>query len=164
MNTKINKTKKYDIGSIINGEWIIVAILQIKKQNKKILCYHLNKKIFLEGWIWDFTRDIVNPNKQNINPLCKIVYFRNTGDELENILDINQEYEWIVSKKTKYLSNNDRYILESIRCGYLGDVQDILNKFDLLLKTSGHARRNMNLGLLIMTTYNILTLRNYWLR
>lgn len=158
------KSKKYEVGSVINGEWIIVSILQVKKQNKKILCYHLNKKIFLEGWIWDFTRDIINPNKQNINPLCKIVYFRNTGDELENILDINQEYEWIISQKTKYLSNNDRYILESIRCGYLGDVQDILNRFALLLQTSGHARRNMNLGLLIMTTYNILTLRNYWLR
>lgn len=157
------KSKKYEVGSVINGVWVIVSILQKKQQNKKILCYHLDKKIFLEGWIWDFTRDIINPNKQNIHPLCKIVYLRNTADEIGNILDINQEYTWQIAKKTNYLTTNDRYILESIRCGYLGDVKIILNKFNELLQ-SGYARRNMNLGLLIMTTYEILTLRKYWLK
>ena len=153
--------KKYDIGSVINGEWVIVSILEIRKQNKKILCYHLDTKIFTEGWIWDFTRGLINPEKQNLKNMCEIVHIR-TIEELEIAQDTNQEYAWQVSQKSKYLSHRDRYILESIRNGYLFDTEEILNKFDFLLKSSGQCRRNLKLAMLISSTYRILQLRNYF--
>lgn len=153
--------KKYDIGKIINEEWIIVSILQTKKQNAKILCYHLKTKNFVEGWIWDFTRGLINPNKQNFKNMCEIVHIR-TSEELETAQDINQEYAWIVSKRSNYLSHRDRYILESIRNGYLYDTEEILRKFDYLLKSSGQHRRNLKLAMLISSTYRILQLRNFF--
>lgn len=153
--------RKYDIGTIINGEWIIVSILQVKKQNTKILCYHLETKNFVEGWIWDFTRGLINPNKQNLKNMCEIVHIR-TIDELEVAQDTNQEYAWQVSQKSKYLSHRDRYILESIRNGWLKDTEEILKKFDYLLKSSGQHRRNLKLAMLISSTYRILQLRKYF--
>ena len=36
------KKQKYDIGKLINNEWAIVSILEVKNQNKKILCYNIN--------------------------------------------------------------------------------------------------------------------------
>lgn len=155
------KRKKYDIGSVINNQWVIVSILEVKKQNKKILCYHLNNKVFTEGWIWDFTRGLINPNKQNLKNMCEIVHIR-TINELEIAQDINQEYAWKISKASKFLSYRDRDILRDIREGYLGNVQEILNKFDLLLKSSGQHRRNLKLAMLISTTYRILQLRNFF--
>ena len=127
--------KKYDVGNVINGEWVIVSILEIKKQNKKILCYHLETKVFTEGWIWDFTRGLINPEKQNLNPLCKIVYIR-VPEELETAQDINQDYAWKISKKSNFLSYEDRSVLRDIREGYLGNTEEILRKFDFLLKSS----------------------------
>ena len=153
--------KKYDIGKTINGEWVIVSILQVKKQNAKILCYHLETKNFVEGWIWDFTRGLINPRKQNLKNMCEIVHIR-TIEELEIAQDTNQEYAWQVSQKSKYLSHRDRYILESIRNGYLFDTEEILRKFDLLLKSSGQHRRNLKLAMLISSTYRILHLRKYF--
>lgn len=153
--------RKYDVGKTINGEWVIVSILQTKKQNAKILCFHLETKNFVEGWIWDFTRSLINPNKQNLKNMCEIVHIR-TIEELEIAQDINQEYAWQVSQKSKYLSHRDRYILESIRNGWLGDTEEILRKFDLLLKSSGQHRRNLNLAILISSTYRILQLRKYF--
>lgn len=153
--------RKYDIGKTINKEWVIVSILQVKKQNTKILCYHLETKNFVEGWIWDFTRGLINPNKQNLKNMCEIVHIR-TIEELEIAQDINQEYAWQVSQKSKYLSHRDRYILESIRNGYLFDTEEILRKFDLLLKSSGQHRRNLKLAMLISSTYRILQLRKYF--
>jgi hypothetical protein len=153
--------KKYDVGKKINEEWVIVSILQTKKQNAKILCYHLETKNFVEGWIWDFTRGLINPNKQNLKNMCEIVHIR-TIEELEIAQDINQEYAWQVSQKSKYLSHRDRYILESIRNGYLFDTEEILRKFDCLLKSSGQHRRNLNLAMLISSTYRILQLRKYF--
>ena len=158
---KTIRKKKYDIGGIINEEWVIVSILQVKKQNKKILCYHLETRNFVEGWIWDFTRGLINPNKQNLKNLCEIVHIR-TIEDLEIAQDTNQEYAWQVSKKSNYLSYRDRYILESIRNGYLGDAEEILRKFDELLKSSGQLRRNLNLAMLISSTYRILQLRKYF--
>lgn len=153
--------RKYNIGTIINGEWIIVSILQTKNQNSKVLCYHLETKNFVEGWIWDFTRGLINPNKQNLKNMCEIVHIR-TIDELEVAQDTNQEYAWQVSQKSKYLSHRDRYILESIRNGWLKDTEEILKKFDYLLKSSGQHRRNLKLAMLISSTYRILQLRNYF--
>lgn len=153
--------RKYDIGKLINGEWVIVSILQVKKQNTKILCYHLKTKNFVEGWIWDFTRGLINPNKQNLKNMCEIVHIR-TIDELEIAQDTNQEYAWQVFKNSSYLSHRDRYILESIRNGYLYDAEEILRKFNNLLKSSGQHRRNLKLAMLISSTYRILQLRNYF--
>lgn len=153
--------RKYDIGKKINEEWVIVSILQVKKQNIKILCYHLETKNFVEGWIWDFTRGLINPNKQNLKNMCEIVHIR-TIDELEIAQDANQEYAWQVSQKSKYLSHRDRYILESIRNGWLKDTEEILRKFNLLLNSSGQHRRNLKLAMLISSTYRILQLRNYF--
>ena len=56
----INRNKYY-AGEWINKKWIIVSILYVRKQNKKILCYNPEHNIFKEGWIWDFTRNIVKP-------------------------------------------------------------------------------------------------------
>lgn len=159
--SKTIQKKKYDIGSVINNEWVIVSVLEVKKQNKKILCYHLETKSFTEGWIWDFTRGLINPNRQNLKPLCEIIYIK-VSDELEIAQDKNQEYAWRLSKRSKYLSYRDRYILESIRNGYLFDTEEILRKFDLLLKSSGQHRRNLNLAMLIGSTYRILQLRNFF--
>jgi hypothetical protein len=157
----MTKKRKYDVGKLINGEWVIVSILQVKKQNTKILCYHLKTKNFVEGWIWDFTRGLINPNKQNLKNMCEIVHIR-TIDELEIAQDTNQEYAWQVFKNSKYLSHRDRYILESIRNGYLYDTEEILRKFDYLLKSSGQHRRNLKLAMLISSTYRILQLRNFF--
>ena len=153
--------RKYDIGKLINGDWVIVSILQTKKQNTKILCYHLETKNFVEGWIWDFTRGLINPNKQNLKNMCEIVHIR-TIEELEIAQDTNQEYAWQVSQRSNYLSHRDRYILESIRNGYLFDTEEILRKFDFLLKSSGQYRRNLKLAMLISSTYRILQLRKYF--
>ena len=64
--------KKYDIGSVIHNKWVIVSILKIRKQNRKILCFNLNTHTFTEGWIWDFTRDLIADNKPTIEPMCVI--------------------------------------------------------------------------------------------
>ena len=158
----MTKEKFYEVGKRINDKWIIVSILYTRKQNKKLVCMHIPTGIFKEGWIWDFTRDIVKPTK-NRNPLCYLskIQIKTKKDEL---LDIHYEYSNNVYYKTSYLSREEYSILQGYREGAFNDMSHILKKFDYLLSNDydkhGHSRRNENLAMLIATTYQILYLNN----
>ena len=148
----------YEAGKRINDKWIIVAILKVKRQNKKILCMHIETGIFKEGWIWDFTRDKVsqNPNKK---PLCYLARVTIKAEENE-LLDIHFEYSDNVYFKTSYLKREEYSILQDYREGSFREVKHILKKFDYLLSDDyakhNQSRRNQNLAMLIAITYKIL--------
>lgn len=151
-------SKKYEIGNWINNKWIIVSILFVRNQNKKILCYNPEHNIFKEGWIWDFTRDIVQPTT-NRKQLCYICNLK-LSTELYKLLDLNYEYANQVYFKTNYLTREEYAIIQGYREGSYLEVEHILKKFDFLLSNDynkcGQARRNQNLAYLIATTYMIL--------
>lgn len=159
------KKSKYSPGAVINGKWVVVSILETRKQNKKLLCYHLETDNFVEGWIWDFTRDLINPNKISQRIACKVIHV-NPSIDFEVALDYNYRYAWEVIRKSSYLSIEERNVLQGIREGYLprAKVNELLNKFDNLLSSSGQHRRNINLAILISTTYQILKWRNYFIK
>lgn len=145
---------KYDIGSIINRKWVIISILKVNKQNKKILCYNIEDNIFKEGWIWDFTRNRVKstPNKKSDCYLakCKI------SAEGKHLLDIHLEYSNDIYFNCSYLSRDAYSYLKDIREGTYSGVGYLLKTFDWLLYESGQARRNSRLAMLIGTTYKLL--------
>ena len=157
------KKSKYSPGAVINGKWVVVSILETRKQNKKLLCYHLETDNFVEGWIWDFTRDLISPNKISRLIACKVIHV-NPSIDLEVALDHNQRYAWEVAQKSSYLTTKDRDTLRDIREGYLplASTTELLNKFNILLSTSGQLRRNINLAILVSTTYQILNIRKYF--
>lgn len=148
----------YEAGKRINDKWIIISILKVRKQNKKILCMHIETGIFREGWIWDFTRDKVKPTP-NKKPLCYLsrVRIKSKGAEL---LDIHHKYSNNIRSKTSYLSETEYSMLKSYREGSFGEIQHFIKKFDYLLSNDyskhNHSRRNQNLAMLIATTYKIL--------
>lgn len=161
-----SKRSKYTPGAVINGVWVIVAILETRKQNKKLLCYNLKTDTFTEGWIWDFTRDLISPNKISRLITCRVIHV-NPSIDLEVALDYNHRYAWEVARKSPYLiTTENRKVLQGIREGYLprAKVNELLNKFDNLLSNSGQQRRNINLAILISTTYQILKWRNYFVK
>lgn len=151
--------KKYEIGTWINNKWIIISILYVRKQNKKILCYNPEHNIFKEGWIWDFTRNIVKPTS-NKKAECFTICELKLNTELYSLLDINFEYANEVYFKTNYLTRSEYSILRGYREGSFWDVEHILKKFDFLLSDDynkcGQSRRNQNLAYLIASTYIIL--------
>lgn len=151
--------RKYEIGSIINDKWIIVSILQVRKQNKKLLCFNLYTYTFTEGWIWDFTRDLISNNKPTKNPICVLT---KTYIPYGDLLTLHQEYVYKVYIYQQNLSREDFFILRDIREGWYKDVKSILKKFDLLLATSGQARRNKPLAMVIGLTYIILAMNKYF--
>ena len=155
------KKQKYDIGKLINNEWAIVSILEVKNQNKKILCYNINTNFFVEGWIWDFTRDLISTSKQNRNPLCYLSNKINKWN-YENNLDNHFEYAEQVYFDCNYLTRDEYSYLRDIREGSYSNLRHILKRFDYCLATSGQARRNQRLAMLISTTYKILSDRKYW--
>lgn len=155
------KKQKYDIGKLINNEWAIVSILEVKNQNKKILCYNINTNSFIEGWIWDFTRGLILTSKKSRNQMCYITNKINTFDYTRN-LDAHFEYSDIVYFDCNYLTRDEYSYLRDIREGSYSNLQHILKRFDYCLATSGQARRNQRLAMLISTTYKILSDRDYW--
>lgn len=148
----------YESGKRINDKWVIVSILKVKKQNKKILCMHIDTGIFKEGWIWDFTRDKVKPTP-NKKPLCYLSRVTIKA-ETNELLDIHFEYSNNILSKTKYLSETEYTILQGYREGYFEEIQHMIKKFDYLLSNDyakhNQSRRNQNLAMLIATTYKIL--------
>lgn len=150
---------KYEIGSWINKKWIIVSVLYSRKQNRKILCYNPEYNIFKEGWIWDFTRDIVKATKNN-KPICSALCQTKINLEWQNILDVNYEYTNDIYFKTNYLTREEYSILRGYREGSFLDIEHILKKFDFLLSDDynkcGQVRRNQKLAYLIASTYIIL--------
>lgn len=145
---------KYDIGTIINKKWVIISILKVNKQNKKVICYNIENNIFKEGWIWDFTRDLVKliPNKKPECYLSKCL-INQTGSQLA---DIQFDYAYDVYFNCNYLSRDEYSYLRDIREGSYAGVNHLLKTFDWLLYSSGQARRNSRLAMLIGTTYKIL--------
>ena len=105
----------YEAGKRINDKWIIISILKVRKQNKKILCMHIETGIFREGWIWDFTRDKVKPTP-NKKPLCYLSQVRIKAEQNE-LLDIHFEYSDNVYFKTSYLKREEYSILQDYREG-----------------------------------------------
>lgn len=150
---------KYEIGSWINKKWIIVSVLYSRKQNRKLLCYNPKYNIFKEGWIWDFTRDLINitPNKK---PKCYSLCQTKINLEWDNILDVNYEYTNDIYFNTNYLTREEYSILRGYREGSFWDIEHILKKFDFLLSDDynkcGQVRRNQKLAYLIASTYIIL--------
>lgn len=148
----------YEAGKRINDKWIIISVLKVKKQNKKILCMHIETGIFREGWIWDFTRDKVKPTP-NKKPLCYLsrVKIKSKGAEL---LDIHHKYSNNILSKTKYLSETEYAILQGYREGSFREIKNMIKKFDYLLSNDyskhNQSRRNQNLAMLIATTYRLL--------
>ena len=60
-------------------------------------------------------------------------------------------------------NSSDEYsYLRDIREGSYSHLKHILKRFDYILATSGQARRNQRLAMLISTTYKILSDRDYW--
>ena len=151
--------KKYEIGTWINNKWIIIAILCIQHQNKKILCYNPENNIFKEGWIWDFTKDKIKPIP-NKKPICSCICRLKLTSDWNQILDINHEYTNKVYFKTNYLTREEYSIIRGYREGSFWDIEHILKKFDFLLSDDynkcGQSRRNQNLAYLIASTYIIL--------
>ena len=147
----------YESGKRINDEWIIISILEVRKQNKKIICMHTKTGMFKEGWLWDFTNKPVNPTN-NINPWCYLARITIRAEENE-LLDMHHEYSNILLK-TSYLSQAEYSILQSYREGSFRDIQHIIKKFDYLLSNDyskhNQSRRNQRLAMLIATTYKIL--------
>ena len=155
------RKQKYEIGKLINNKWAIVSILEVKNQNKKVLCYNIDTNSFVESWIWDFTRNIVSASKKNRNPLCYLSNKVNHFDYCRN-LDAHFEYSDMIYFDCNYLTRDEYIYLRDIREGSYADLSHILKLFDYLLATSGQARRNSRLAMLISTTYKILSDRNYW--
>ena len=145
---------KYDIGSTINKKWVIISILKVNKQNKKVLCYNIEDNIFKEGWIWDFTRDLVK-STQNKKPDCYLskCNIKQTGSQLA---DLQFEYAHDVYFNCSYLSRDEYEYLRDIREGSYAGVNHLLKTFDWSLYSSGQARRNSKLAMLIGTTYKLL--------
>ena len=160
------KRKKYEVGKVINNKWVIVAILEIKKQNKKVLCFNFQELNFVEGWIWDFTRDLINPNKKPKEINCHVINIRTKGMTKKEVLDEHFECSNIIYCKTKEaykgLSKEEYMLLKDLREGITANILEVLKKFDLLLTNSGHSRRNTNLARLIACTYWLLVYRGYW--
>lgn len=153
--------QKYIIGSIIHDKWVIVAILKIRKQNKKLLCFNLNSHIFTEGWIWDFTRDLIPDNKVTKNPMCMV---SQVFVPITNLKDWHSHYAYKVYLRQNNLSRDDFFILRDIREGWYKEVGYLLKKFDLLLFNSGQARRNKPLAMVIATTYVLLADKKYFIK
>lgn len=151
-------SKKYKIGSYINPNWFIVAILETKNQNKKILCYNPNIGIFKEGWIWDFTRGLVN-NNPNRKPLCIIC---NTQlNEEKDVFDINSNYALLLTIH-KNISEEILISLRNIREGLVCEEgTKVLNYFNMLLQEIKN-KKNKKLAVLIHSTYKILLYRGYF--
>lgn len=149
------KRKKYNIGDRIAQEWVIVAVLQRRNQNKKLLCYNCKKGIFKEAWIWDFTRNKVslNPNHKTKCKLTSLCFAELSQSEL---YDINADAIFKQKVKTHNLSNIELVMLRNIREGICADVKFVLNTFSDLLCQSGQARRNLGLATAIGSTYEIL--------
>jgi hypothetical protein len=151
---------KYEVGKRINEKWIIVSILYSKKQNKKILCYNPEHNLFKEGWIWDFTRDIVSYNKNKMSECKEICTKLNTKNDLDIIINNHFEYSNKVYYKTNYLTREEYSILRDWREGWIHSINHILKKFDFLLSNdytkNGQSRRNKNLSNLIIYTYLFL--------
>lgn len=146
---------KYDIGKRINDRWIIVAVLKKNKQNKKLLCYDTKDNLFKEGWIFDFTRNIVakNSSRKPSCILCDKTFDKYNRTEL---YDINADNAFHQLIKTKNINNRDVIDLRNIREGVCENISRILYKFGDLLARSGQHRRNVGLANVIGSTYEIL--------
>lgn len=145
---------KYDIGTIINNKWVIISILKVNKQNKKLICYNIEDNIFKEGWIWDFTRDLVR-STQNKKPDCYLSKCTISA-EGKHLLDLHLEYSNDIYFNCSYLSRDEYEYLRAIREGSYYGLDHLLKTFDWLLYQSRQARRNSRLANLIGTTYKIL--------
>lgn len=152
------KEKKYFIGNHIHPQWIYVADLEDKGNNKKILCYNPNTGVFKEGWIWDFTTKIIN-NKPNRNPLCIIC--KTHLDEERDAFDINANYA-LVCKTRQIISKDTLTSLRNIREGLIyEDGEKVLEYFNTLLQEKKY-RKNKKLSVLIQSTYKILLYRGFF--
>ena len=126
------------------------------------MCYNPEHIIFKEGWIWDFTRDLVKPTK-NKKPSCTKICQLQLKDNWNQLLDLNYEYAnevYFKTKKEEYITREEYALIRGYREGSFLDVEHILKKFDFLLsndyKKCGQARRNQKLAYLIASTYIIL--------
>jgi hypothetical protein len=148
----------YESGKRIKDEWIIISILEVRNQNKKIICMHTKTGIFKEGWLWDFTNKPVYPTN-NIDPWCYLARVRIKAEENE-LLDMHYEYSNDICSKTSYLSKAEYAILQGYREGIFEEIQHIIKKFDYLLSNNyskhNQSRRNQRLAMLIATTYKLL--------
>jgi hypothetical protein len=152
------KEKKYFVGNYINPQWIYVADLEDKVNNKKILCYNPNTGAFKEGWIWDFTSKIIT-NKPNRNPSCIIC--KTHLDEERDAFDINANYA-LACKIRKIISEDILISLRNIREGLIYDEgKKTLEYFNMLLQNKKY-RKNKKLSILIQSTYKILLYQGYF--
>ena len=154
-NNKMAREAMYSIGKKIGDKWIIVAILEKRGCNKKIICYNAQNGIFKEGWIWDFTRNLVS-DKPNRNPSCKICEYTFTDLPRNELYDCNSDYAFNQAIRTKNLTSNDVVVLRNIREGTYCNFNKVLKKFSDMLAKSGQHRRNSGLATVIGTTYEIL--------
>ena len=152
------KEKKYFIGNYINPQWIYVADLEDKINNKKILCYNPNTGAFKEGWIWDFTSKIIT-NKPNRKPLCIIC--KTHLDEERDAFDINANYA-LTCKIKNIITKEILTSLRNIREGLVYDEgKKVLAYFNILLQNKKN-RGNKKLSVLIQSTYKILLYQGYF--
>ena len=152
------KERKYFIGNYINHQWIYVADLEDKGNNKKILCYNPNLGMFKEGWIWDFTTKIIS-NKQNRNPSCIICKIH--LDEERDAFDINANYA-LTCKIKSIITKEILTSLRNIREGLVYDEgKKVLEYFNMLLQEKKY-RKNKKLSILIQSTYKILLYRGFF--
>lgn len=152
------KEKKYFIGNYINPQWIYVAELEKKRQNKKILCYNPNTGMFKEGWIWDFTSKIINstPNRKPSCIICKI-----SLNEEQDAFDINANYA-LTCRIKNIITKEILTSLRNIREGLVYDEgKKVLKYFNILLQEKKY-RKNKKISILIQSTYKILLYRGFF--
>lgn len=152
------KEKKYFVGNYINPQWIYVAELEKKRQNKKILGYNPNTGMFKEGWIWDFTSKTIS-NTLNKKPSCIICKL--SLNEEQDAFDINANYA-LACKKRKIISEEILLSLRNIREGLVYDEgKKVLAYFNMLLQNKKY-RGDKKLSILIQSTYKILVYRKFF--
>lgn len=167
------RERKYTVGSVINNKWVIISILEVRKQNKKLICYNLSTNQFKEGWIWDFTRDIVTdiPNRKMY---CKAFEKLESVSEyaIDELLNIHLELSNSCYYKHEFFTRDEYYLLQCVREGYLLNVKSLLKKFDWLLYKAekdnqekaefATARLSKKLAKTIQLTYIILNKRGFF--
>lgn len=153
------KERKYEVGSKIN-DWVIVAFLKRNGCNKKIICYNKRTGQFKEGWIWDFTRGLIN-TKPNVSPMCKLCQMSFSDCSKKELYDINATC--VYKQKGKTIDSDVLVTLRNIREGAIcyEDLKEVLQIFCELLRSSGQHRRNTGLATVIGTTYEILNRKGY---